>query len=480
MMRFSLSVMLLLSICSLLWGSSVATTSGASLDENAQIRINAAKRLINAVSSQIEKCDDISSLKNDLQLLLAEVFVKQEIEDLIAESWIAAKGAGVEECPALIDKKVSNDTDNITDENDELSYDESLFFADRHAKRVLETYQNHDCLKREFDVSDLSKFSIQEAVEVFQTCRILVLRNVFTPEAVEELKEEITNYIGGVYTGKINSDGTTTYGGDYFILNEHAKRWNFLMPRNLVASEVFANDKILELLYHPAMLGDELVVNHMGGLVSEAGALAQSWHADSDYIYETGRSEMLGVGGHDLPPFAVNMFTPLLDITSDHGPTEFCLGTSNFRGQGKSLNVHDKNILENKAFQGLHKFERKKRKKCPDGFSRIPLVGKGDVVLFDYMVTHRGGRNKSNDLRSMLFIVYSRKWFRDSNFDAHWDQEELDRLTEITRFAVLEKRPKGDETCTSDEDPACADEALPPLESMSGFLKRRYAESGEE
>ena len=40
----------------------------------------------------------------------------------------------------------------------------------------------------------------------------------------------------------------------------------------------------------------------------------------------------------------------------------------------------------------------------------------GDVLLFDYQVKHRGDTNRSPDLRSLLYLTYARKWYKDTNF----------------------------------------------------------------
>jgi hypothetical protein len=109
------------------------------------------------------------------------------------------------------------------------------------------------------------------------------------------------------------------------------------------------------------------------------------------------------------------MFTPLLKMTHDHGPTEFCLGTANFRGHNANLPIHSEKLLETGIISSLQQWDRQpKRRPCPEKFQRTPLLGLGDVVLFDYMLSHRGGRNGSDDLRSMLFTVYSRKFYKVS------------------------------------------------------------------
>ena len=79
---------------------------------------------------------------------------------------------------------------------------------------------------------------------------------------------------------------------------------------------------------------------------------------------------------------------------------------------------------------------------CPNHLYRIPLLQEGDALLFDYMLTHRGGANNSaKSNRSMIFATYSKKWFRDTNFDTNFGHRtgltHLEELTRLTRFAVV-------------------------------------------
>ncbi|CAB9512769.1 expressed unknown protein [Seminavis robusta] len=193
----------------------------------------------------------------------------------------------------------------------------------------------------------------------------------------------------------------------------------------------------------------------------------QYWHIDGHYVHNEDNDFGNDVAGHDRPPFAVNLFTPLLNLKPHHGPTEFCVGTSHLRGLDldhyfeKTVDNDDNNTDTIRILQQLQEFEwhvqngnnnrGRPPPECPPPFSRQPLLQKGDVVLFDYMVTHRGGSNVSDELRSLLFAMYSRKWYRDTTFDGGDDDDcdyyddnpqecELEFLTKMTRFAVVDER----------------------------------------
>lgn len=49
---------------------------------------------------------------------------------------------------------------------------------------------------------------------------------------------------------------------------------------------------------------------------------------------------------------------------------------------------------------------------CPP---TLPLLKKGDMILFDYRVLHRGRQNLSLDQnRTMLVMTFSKPWFKDA------------------------------------------------------------------
>jgi len=475
-------------------------------------RMDAARRLaeVSLRASAAAQGNDVETshelLLRDLRLVLQGSFGNDnasnddneaELETMLTEVWNAVQKEEKrpQQTAAFMHNHEEEEEEDSEDEEDDEcpSYQ---YHADRHFSNILETFDNYDCLEREFDVSLKDDTIIHDARLVFEKCHLVVLRNVFSKEQVQDLHSKFSKYVGEVYTGKTTTPKggrATTHGGDSFVLHEGNKRWNILPPRNLVTSDIFAHPIIMQILSSPTILGDDLIVNHIGNINAEAGAQAQGWHADGVHLQGDDSLQDFGVAGHDLPPYAVNMFTPLLDMTHDLGPTEFCLGTSNLRGLGAEYDVLDDRWLQDGIVESLFDFDQKRdaEQPCPTGFNRIPLLNRGDVVLVDYMMTHRGGINNSSHLRSLLFITYSRKWYHDSNFDISYGEEEekddeneedYDWLTKWTRFALVEKVHERDESCPSSnqdgDNPAVttrkADErttTLPPLESISDFLQ---------
>ena len=135
-----------------------------------------------------------------------------------------------------------------------------------------------------------------------------------------------------------------------------------------------------------AVLGDDAVELWRGVVDNCYGSSDQMFHRDGQPLYPHAH----------LPPHAVTVFVPLVDVTEDRGPTEFLPGS------------HD--ILREHMYAGL-----------ADGAchlpSTAPLLDAGSFLMFDYRIIHRGKAHccsLSNHSRPMMYIAFARKWFTDS------------------------------------------------------------------
>ena len=134
------------------------------------------------------------------------------------------------------------------------------------------------------------------------------------------------------------------------------------------------------------LLGSEWEVNIMGVVTSTGGNVTkqQHWHADGP--------EQMG------PQTAVCCFLPLLDLSETTGYTTFWSGTQ----KGKQQPLLACNIPT---------------KMPPESFHR-GILSFGDVLLYDYKVIHRGEANrmKEGEIRPIMYIVYSKPGFEETNF----------------------------------------------------------------
>eukprot|EP01047_Picozoa_sp_COSAG01_P078605 COSAG01_NODE_14589_length_1435_cov_2.008234_2_plen_178_part_00 len=97
----------------------------------------------------------------------------------------------------------------------------------------------------------------------------------------------------------------------------------------------------------------------------------------------------------------INVFVPLVDITTTNGATEFCLGSHNAT-----------DILPELVWQD-HKW------RDAIGFTDEPVcyqIPAGSVLLFDYRLLHRGLAHTSPEQgdRPLLYFTYGRRWFSDN------------------------------------------------------------------
>ena len=432
--------------------------------------VHAAKRLIRASLStkdfsvvlprdtEEEEAygDDADMVTDDLIKILGLSFDGGEIESMIQDVRNELKSATLPNSAASTSKEAHDECSATpSTANDD---PQTRMTGDRHAAALLDTVRDTDCLEREFDVQNEDVFDVADAIGVLKKCRILVLRNLFSKETTERVFPHYIKFMSDVTSGKISAEGTTNFGGDHFILSEGESRLNFMATKDLLdnSTGLLDNEILIEILSDPALLGEEVIVNHVGTVDAGPDGKAQYWHTDGDYVPndDVESRGFLGVGGHDLPPFAINMFTPLLPregMGPEHGPTEFCLGTSHLKGHDmkEDFPVDDPRLLkaDNGIVEHLQEFEWHVDQlldppPCPGHLHRIPLLKEGDAVIFDYMLTHRGGANRSeNTNRAMIFATYSKTWFRDINFDWYKDAPgiNLEHLTRLTRFALVKE-----------------------------------------
>ncbi|HEY8004154.1 MAG TPA: phytanoyl-CoA dioxygenase family protein [Phenylobacterium sp.] len=139
--------------------------------------------------------------------------------------------------------------------------------------------------------------------------------------------------------------------------------------------EFFAPPSVLALAHK--LMGDELVVGEMGVVISHPGAGAQETHRDSDFLFGGLDMEI------DLPPFAMTMLVPLLDVTLGMGPTEFWPGSHRRRDEATVT------------------------RRPPD---RLALSA-GSLVLLDSRALHRGGANVTGPVRPTAYFSFHRKWY---------------------------------------------------------------------
>lgn len=144
---------------------------------------------------------------------------------------------------------------------------------------------------------------------------------------------------------------------------------------------LYANPRLLSLMR--TLLGPSCILGSLGAVVAFPGATDQHIHADYEPLF---KEEPLLRGA--LPPYAITVAVPLVDIDVINGPT--------------------------KIWPGSHRMPHADRSHA-NAFPKHLLMGrKGSCYFWDYRTLHAGGSNFSEDPRPLLYMAFTRRWFKDT------------------------------------------------------------------
>ena len=114
-----------------------------------------------------------------------------------------------------------------------------------------------------------------------------------------------------------------------------------------------------------------------------AGSEHGPWHRDTYSLFGCEEQDQ------GLPPFYLTLIVPLQEVTEDLGPTEFVLGSHK--------TAWETALQDGKA-----------------GLEHVLATSKrGDCVLFDGQMIHRGTPCQSAQPRRAVYTVFHKKWYSD-------------------------------------------------------------------
>ena len=198
--------------------------------------------------------------------------------------------------------------------------------------------------------------SVSEAVQHIRCEGVTIMEAVLDPETVESLRSKIAD----VEPRKLQ--------------NRRQHRWEHVHSPDAPPLAELAAHPTLKAVVR-AILGPKHYLEKAGLVVSHHGAEAQRWHMDTPHLFSC---------GPHLPAHSLTVFVPLCELHRDNGPTEYQLAT------------HIKANLVQK--------HRHACASCPVG----------SFVLYDPRIMHRGGPNQSNNERALVYLTFSRVWYRDT------------------------------------------------------------------
>lgn len=153
-----------------------------------------------------------------------------------------------------------------------------------------------------------------------------------------------------------------------------------------------------------SLLGKDPVIDSLSCVVALPGAKAQHLHRDHASLFG-GAKEV----ERTIPPYAVTVAIPLVDLTEETGSTLLLKGSQEVvTGSGPNPG------------------------KEPTAYRAF--VARGGCYLMDYRLWHQGMANGSEQPRPILYIVYARSWFTDGS--PNFGQHERVRVTREVLLAM--------------------------------------------
>jgi len=226
--------------------------------------------------------------------------------------------------------------------------------------------------------------SIKQAAHLFRLHGTLMLENSFDPDVVKSLNADfIANY-----ASKDRSEIERT------CLKVGLERFMFtirLQPP-FMQPAVYAAARVLPVVRE--LLGEDCVIQSIGAVCAYPGAEAQHVHRDHPELY----SEAGGLNAF-LPPFALHVVVPLVDLDEETGTTALWEGSHRIKSRAES---------ERWTRDELNQFKG----------AVMPWPKVGDCYFIDFRLRHAGTANGSDLPRPILYLVFSRRWFQDrKNYD---------------------------------------------------------------
>jgi hypothetical protein len=151
--------------------------------------------------------------------------------------------------------------------------------------------------------------------------------------------------------------------------------------------DVFAAPRIMPVVEN--LLGKDCILQSVGVVCAYPGADMQHVHFDHPDLFE----EASGLNSF-LPPFALHVVVPLVDLTEETGTTALWEGSHRHRRQSKGAQLSKEQLQRAEG-------------------AEMPWPRMGDCYFMDFRLRHAGTANHSSLPRPILYLVYSRRWFQD-------------------------------------------------------------------
>jgi ectoine hydroxylase-related dioxygenase (phytanoyl-CoA dioxygenase family) len=239
-----------------------------------------------------------------------------------------------------------------------------------------------------------------------------MLENSYDPALVQCLQKEFLENYANQHRSEIERT----------CLKVGLERYMFsirLQPPFLDAA-VYAAPRVLPVVRE--LLGDDCIIQSIGTVVAYPGAAVQHVHRDHPHLF----AEAGGLNAF-LPPYALHVVVPLVDLDESTGTTALWEGSHRIKTRAEETG---RSKAELERFEG----------------AVLPWPKMGDCYFMDFRLRHAGTPNISDRPRPILYLVYSRRWFQDrKNFEMQSPllitHEEYARIPEEHKKLFLNARP---------------------------------------
>jgi hypothetical protein len=218
---------------------------------------------------------------------------------------------------------------------------------------------------------------LKKGADLFLQHGCLLIKNVFPQNIVDLWAADFSETYSHYFTDK-NFDDALMVGRKRTMITM-AIEGSFNSP------DFYANHKLMPLLNY--LLTPNLVLGSVGAVIALPGAELQHIHYDHYNIYDSSLGNQSAASSLSvLPPFAITVVIPLVELNEVNGTTRVWPGTHL---------TPDEDPVTN------------------SGVRADPMAKLGDCYLMDYRLKHRGLPNRSGGIRPIIYNVYYRPWFRD-------------------------------------------------------------------
>ena len=220
----------------------------------------------------------------------------------------------------------------------------------------------------------LNQSTVDQVLYLYKTQGFVTIRGVLARDTVQAALQEFAAQLE-VFSGK----QLPIVGPGRFMLP-------VTLRNGLNVPWIYANPIVIQIVRE--LLGDH-ILNSFGAVVANSGAGAQRAHYDHPELFDG--------SDHEIDPYAITVGIPLVNFTAQSGTT--------------------------KVWPGSH-HQARDLSKNPSLAINVPGP-LGSIYLFDYRVLHAGTENSSPWIRPLLYMVYSKPWFRDTVNFQYWKEIDI-------------------------------------------------------